>query len=139
MRLLFKSNNGSQGFLKGFNPLKRRQCRLRAAAISDAITALHRSYYGKEPREVRTYLNDRVICCVLSEPFTSFEKELFGGGAGLNAGVCEVWQSFQDSMSEKFKQTVAALTGREVTAFFSRANSEPDLVIEIFQLGRVSE
>jgi uncharacterized protein YbcI len=120
-------------------PLKKRQCRLLATAISDAIKTLHRSYYGKEPREVRTYLNDRFICCVLSEPFTSFEKDLFGGGTGLNAGVCEVWQSFQESMSEKFKQTVASLTGREVTAFFSRANTEPDLVIEIFQLGRVSE
>lgn len=103
-----------------------------AAAISDAIVKLHSTYYGKGPREAKTYLGDDYIFCVLKDPFTTVEQTLIE--IGHEQGVRDVRQSFQDAMAIKFAQAVEELAGREVVAFMSQTHAGPDLAIEVFKL-----
>lgn len=103
-----------------------------AAAISDAIVQLHVSYYGKGPTHAKTYINDRMVMCVLSNPFTTVEQTLIE--VGRLEAVREMRQVFQDSMSGKFKKVVEELTQREVVAFMSQTHVGPDMAVEIFQL-----
>jgi uncharacterized protein YbcI len=103
-----------------------------AAAISDAIVQLHVNYYGKGPTHAKTYINDRMVMCVLSNPFTTVEQTLIE--VGRLTAVREMRQVFQDSMSGKFKKAVEELTQREVVAFMSQTHVGPDMAVEIFQL-----
>lgn len=104
-----------------------------AAAISDAMAALHSSYYGREPSQVRSYVDGNYVCCVLVEPFTSFEKALLSD-VDKQQGIQTLWSSFQDSMSDRFKRAVSEITQRDVVAFLSQAHADPDLVVVAFQL-----
>lgn len=104
-----------------------------ARAISHSMVRLQRRYYGVEPREVRTYADGHFVCCVLVDPFTSFEKSLLSD-VGQEAGVREIWQSFQQAMATRFKQAIAAITGHDVIALQSEAHADPDLVVVVFEL-----
>lgn len=105
-----------------------------AALISDAMAGLHRTFYGgREPAQVRTYVDGRFICCVLVGPFSSYEKNLLSG-AGVQMTVRELWQSFQDAMSGRFKRAITEITDRDVIAFLGQAHADPDLVVLVFEL-----
>lgn len=107
------------------------------AAISDAITQVHSRYYGKGPREAKTYVQDDFVFCVLSDPFTTVEKTLIE--VGRQTDVRNVRQAFQDAMENEFKQAVEALAGRRVKSFMSQTHVGPDLAIEIFSLEEARE
>jgi uncharacterized protein YbcI len=100
-------------------------------AVSVAIAGLHTSYYGQKPAQVFTHSDENVVVCMVVEPFSSYEKNLFSE----LGGVCDVWGPFQESMAEQFKQVVGQSTGRTVTAFTSYAFTDPDLILEMFKLG----
>lgn len=102
-----------------------------AAAISDVITQLHARYYGKGPREAKTYLGDDIGFCVLQDPYTTVERTLITVGNGHE--VRNIRQTFQDAMVNEFKQAVEELAGRKVSSFMSQTHIEPDLAIEIFK------
>lgn len=101
------------------------------AAISDALTQLHVRYYGKGPRETKTYLQGDFVFCVLQDPFTTVEHTLIEVGRRLD--VREMRQNFQDAMTVKFKAAVEELTGRKVSAFLSQTHVGPDMAVEMFK------
>lgn len=103
-----------------------------AAAISDSISQLHARYYGKGPREAKTYLGDDFIFCVLSEPFTTVEQTLIE--VGRQHDVRQMRQVFQDAMERRFKQAVEELTGKTVSTFMSQTHVGPDMAIEVFKI-----
>lgn len=106
-------------------------------AISAAIATLHCRYYGKQPREAKTYLHDECAFCVLKGPFTTVEETLIEAGA--QQSVRQTRQSFQSAMTAKFSEAVAEATGREVTAFVSQVHVGPDFAVEVFKFADPSD
>jgi len=103
-----------------------------AAAISNAMTKLHRERYGRGPNSVRTLVgHDHVICC-LADIYTPAEQTLLE--AGEAEAVVEMRLAFQRAMQSPFTEMVESITGRKVRAFLSQTHIDPDISCEIFVL-----
>jgi len=102
------------------------------AAISDAISALHREAYGRGATKTRTTLSGDVLTTVLEDIYTPAEHTLLG--AGNFEIVNQARSAFQDTMRPRFVAVVEEKTGRRVRAFASQIHVDPDLAIETFIL-----
>jgi uncharacterized protein YbcI len=102
------------------------------AAISNAIVALHKEFYGKGPTKARTYISGDVVVVVLDGGFTRSEQTLRLGGH-----VQEVKQSrlaMHSSVDSRFRAAVAGILNRSVRSFMSANDPDNDLQVEIFVL-----
>ena len=102
------------------------------ADISTAIVGLYKKHYGKGPIHCRTYLEPNLVVVVLGKGYTPSEQTLFEAGKWHE--VRQVRQDWQDSMEERFVETIEGLTGRNVAAFMSANRQDPDLAVELFVL-----
>jgi uncharacterized protein YbcI len=93
---------------------------------------LHSEYYGRGPTKAKSYLQDDVLCAVLSDIYTTVEKTLIDVGRGEH--VRDTRHVFQLAMEKKFCQAVEEITGRRVRAFLSQTHIDPDVAVEIFLL-----
>jgi uncharacterized protein YbcI len=100
--------------------------------ISNEIVGLYKEHFGKGPTRCRTYLQPDLVIVVLGEGYTSAEQTLFEGGRWYE--VREARQMWQDTMKERFVETIERLTGRSVRAFMSANHQDPDLAVEMFVL-----
>jgi uncharacterized protein YbcI len=100
--------------------------------ISNEIVGLYKQHYGKGPVRCRTYLQPELVIVVLGEGYTAAEQTLFEGGRWYE--VREARQIWQDTMKERFVDTIERLTGRTVRAFLSANHQGPDLAVEMFVL-----
>lgn len=101
------------------------------ATISTQIVAILREHYGRGPMMAKTYALDDVIVVVLrGSGFTPLEKTIMESGQPER--VVAMREDFHAVMSDRFKETIEALTGRHVVAFLSQAHVDPDVTIEIF-------
>ena len=85
--------------------------------ISNEIVGLYKEHFGKGPTRCRTYLQPELVIVVLGEGYTS-----------------EARQIWQDTMKERFVETIERLTGATVIAFMSANHQGPDLAVEMFVL-----
>jgi uncharacterized protein YbcI len=102
------------------------------ADISTAIVGLYKKHYGKGPTHCRTYLEPNLVVVVLGEGYTASEQTLFEAGRWYE--VRQARQIWQDSMQERFVETIEELSGRKVKAFLSANRQDPDLAVEMFLL-----
>ena len=102
------------------------------AAISAAVGRIVADYVGRGPRSVRTTIREDVVCVVMRDTFTKAEHKLLEAGQG--AFVKDMRLRFQATMRADLVGAVTELTGREVEAFFSDHNLDPDVGIEVFTL-----
>jgi uncharacterized protein YbcI len=102
------------------------------ADISNAIVGLYKKHFGKGPTHCRTYLEPDLVVVILGEGYTPSEQTLFEAGKWYE--VREARQIWQDSMHERFVETIEELTHREVKAFMSANRQDPDYAVEIFVL-----
>jgi uncharacterized protein YbcI len=103
-----------------------------AAAISNAITRLHREHYGRGATTVRTIMQRNFVVCFLEDIYTPVERTLID--AGRLEAVRETRTIFQDAMGPTFKDAVEGATGRHVIAFMSQVHFDPDMAAEVFVL-----
>jgi uncharacterized protein YbcI len=103
-----------------------------AAAISNAISGLHREYYGRGARRTRTVMGADYIICFLEDVYTPVERTLID--AGKFPAVQAMRSAFQETMRPKFNREVEALSGRKVVGFLSQVHVDPDLSVETFIL-----
>jgi len=108
--------------------------RSQAQAISNAMTKLHRDYYGRGPGAVRTVIGHDHAMCILEDIYTPVERTLVEGGE-LEA-VKETRLAFQRTMKARFTEAIEQILGRKVRAFLSQVSLEPDLSVEVFVLER---
>ena len=101
--------------------------------ISNGLVALHLRYYGKGPEEAKSYHLDDAVLCVLKGGFTTVERTLIE--EGREDTVRDMRKHFQGAMDEEFTSVVREAMGREVTAYMSQINFDPDVAVEIFLLG----
>src|SRR5947209_4591126 len=89
-----------------------------AVAISNAITRLHRDYYGRGAKTSRTVIQRNFVICFLEDIYTPVERTFIDGGAADE--VKHTRQTFQMMMGPKFAAAVEEITGRKVIAFMSQ-------------------
>ncbi len=102
------------------------------ADISTAIVGLYKKHYGKGPTHCRTYLEPDLVVVILGEGYTPGEQTLFEAGKWYE--VRNSRQIWQDSMHERFVETIEELTGRRVKGFMSANRQDPDYAVELFVL-----
>jgi uncharacterized protein YbcI len=100
--------------------------------ISSAIVQLLHDYTGRGPAGARTYVADDLVTVVLRDTMTAGETNLVS--AGHEAFVLELRHKFQMAMKDDSVEVIERLTGRNVVAFMSTNNIEPDIAAEIYML-----
>ena len=103
-----------------------------ALAISNAITRLHRDYYGRGAKTSRTVIQRNFVIAFLEDIYTPVERTFIDGGASDE--VKHTRQTFQTMMRPKFSAAVEEIMGRKVIAFMSQVHFDPDMAAEIFVL-----
>lgn len=103
-----------------------------SAAVSNAITRMHRDHYGRGATTTRTIIQRNFVVCFLEDIYTPVERTLIE--SGRPDAVRETRNIFQDAMGPKFREAVEAATGRRVIAFMSQVTFDPDMAAEVFVL-----
>src|SRR5207248_10415402 len=103
-----------------------------AAGVSNAISGLHRTHYGRGATRTRTVMGSDYVICFLEDVYTPVERTLID--AGKWEAVRTTRNAFQDTMREKFSAAVEEIVGRKVIGFLSQVHMDPDLSIETFIL-----
>jgi uncharacterized protein YbcI len=103
-----------------------------ATAVGNAITRLHREYYGRGATTTRTIYQRNHIVVFLEDIYTPVERTLIE--AGNHEDVRRTRQVFQDAMRKRFAESVEEITGRKVIQFMSQVSFDPDMAAEIFIL-----
>jgi uncharacterized protein YbcI len=103
-----------------------------SAAISNAITRLHREHYGRGATTTRTIMQRNFVVCFLEDIYTPVERTLIE--SGRSDAVRETRNIFQDAMGPRFREAVEAATDRKVVAFMSQVTFDPDMAAEVFVL-----
>jgi uncharacterized protein YbcI len=107
------------------------------AAISNAIVALFKEFYGKGPTAAKTYFNDDWIFVVLDDGLTRNEETLVA--AGEHQLVRHVRLRYQEVMAERITAAVADITHRRVLTYHSQLLLEPTHSVEMFLLAPLPE
>ena len=103
-----------------------------ALAISNAITHLHREYYGRGPSQARTIIQRNYVITFLDDLYTQVERTLID--AGDTETVKQARLAFQRAMNPAFVAAVEEVMGRNVIAFLSQVHFDPDISQETFVL-----
>ena len=101
-------------------------------AISAAIVALYTTVYGHDRTTATTYINDRVVVCVLENILSEHERTLVDDGA--YGEVIDGRIAFQTDSEDEFTAAVERLTRRRVVAFLSANQTSPGVACELFFL-----
>jgi len=102
------------------------------AAISNAMVALKKRFYGKGPERARTYLNDDYVFCAMEGGLTRNEQTLVE--AGEDEAVRQYRLLFQKTMTHTTTAAIEQLTGRTVIGYHSQVTFRPTRSFEIFVL-----
>jgi uncharacterized protein YbcI len=100
--------------------------------LSNAVMALYKEYFGKGPVDCRAYLERDLVVLVLTGGYSAGEQTLFEAGKWHDVRHGRL--AWQDSMEERFTQTIEQLTNRTVKAFLSASHQDPDVSVELFVL-----
>ena len=103
-----------------------------AGAISSAMVALKKQYYGRGPERARTFINGEYVFSVLEGGLTRNEETLVA--AGKQSIVRSYRLAFQETVGDKSIGAIEELTGRKVIGYHSQITFEPARAFEIFVL-----
>ena len=101
-------------------------------AIGNLITRLLSDYTGRGPTKARTHFNENLITIVVQDLLTKGERSLIRDGK--QNLVLETRRAYQQTMGADLTAGIEEITGRQVIAFLSANNLDPDLAIETFVL-----
>ncbi len=103
-------------------------------AISAAIVELYAEFYGHHRTTATTYLNDKIVLCVLESILTREEDALIAEGSPSQ--VIDGRVAFQTDTQDEFTVAVERLTKQRVIAFLSANQTTPGVACELFFLDR---
>ncbi|HEU4737248.1 MAG TPA: Na-translocating system protein MpsC family protein, partial [Solirubrobacterales bacterium] len=104
--------------------------------LSNAMVALHREYFGRGPGAAKSFVNDEMVVCVLSDIYTAVERTLIRAGQAEH--VRRTRSLHQEALEDEYKARVEAIMDRPVEAFLSVVHVDPDVAIEVFLLGEAT-
>lgn len=102
------------------------------SAISAGIVDLYADFYEHSRTTAATYLNGRVVVCVLENILTFGESKQIDRGA--SAAVIDGRVAFQNRSEDEFTSLIERLTDRSVTGFLSANQTAPGIACELFFL-----
>lgn len=114
------------------DPTVRRRHTELTEAISAAMVDLYGRFYGHDRTTATTYINDKVVVCILEDILSTAESDQIADGD--SGGVIDGRVAFQAGAEDEFTQTVERLTGQKVTAFLSANQTDPGIASELFFL-----
>lgn len=100
--------------------------------ISEAMVGMYADVYGRGHTSATTYINGRVILCMLADSSTESEAAQMAGGEG--AAVIDGRVAFQRDQEGAFTLAIEQITGRNVIAFLSANEASLSHAAEIFVL-----
>lgn len=101
-------------------------------AISAAMIELYADFYDHRRTTATTYINDRIVLCVLENILTEREDDLLA--AGERGKVIDGRVAFQTETEDEFTAVIERLTHRQVVAFLSANQTAPGVACELFFL-----
>jgi uncharacterized protein YbcI len=104
------------------------------AALSNALVALMKEFYGKGPTAAKSFINDEYLLTVLEGGLTRNEETLIADGQSDLVRVYRL--AFQQSVREQFVSAVERITGRKVLDYHSQIVFDPPRSFEVFVLDR---
>jgi uncharacterized protein YbcI len=102
------------------------------AALSNAVVAIHKRFYGKGPTKARSHLSHDLVVVVLDGGFMRSEHTL--SDRGYEREVVQLRLAMQSSVEAEFRAAVERITDRSVRSFMSANDLSTDLQAEIFVL-----
>ena len=102
------------------------------AAISNAMVALKKQYYGRGPERAKTFINDDYVFCVLEGGLTRSEETLLE--AGEEKLIRQYRHRYQEVISAASIEAVEEALGRRVLTYHSQILFRPTRAFEIFVL-----
>jgi uncharacterized protein YbcI len=100
------------------------------AAISRAMVAEMKEFFGKGPASAKSYLVDDLLFIVMRGGVTTAEDTMLE--AGQHDLVREFRLKFEEEMRERLTTMVEKLVGRKVITYQSQILFDPEIAIEIF-------
>jgi uncharacterized protein YbcI len=104
-----------------------------AATISRAIVGLLRTRTGRGPTRARTALSSDLAIVTLGDFRTAAERTL--AAEGQRALATQFRAALHDGMRAEAVAAVEAITGREVAAYLTAQQHDPDLAVIAFHFG----
>jgi uncharacterized protein YbcI len=101
--------------------------------IAAEITVLHDDAVGQPAWRLEAHLVDDVVVCVIELPLSTVEQTLLDGGAET-AQMLDRRRQVEQCLRASMVAVVEHSTGREVVGFFTDAQLEPPLTIDVFRL-----
>jgi len=101
-------------------------------AISAAMVELYAAFYDHDRTTATTYINDKIVVCVLEDILTASEDVLVADGAP--GAVIDGRVAFQTKTEDEFTAAIERLTHRRVVAFLSANQTAPGVACELFFL-----
>jgi len=103
-----------------------------STAISEEAARLFREGTGREPKRLRTIIDDEFVMVVLGNTLTEAERGMVDNG--LEERVLQLRHDFQMVMRDDLVKAVETSMHRKVIAFISSNHIDPDLAVEVFML-----
>src|SRR5579863_4166002 len=100
--------------------------------ISAAMVELYAAFYAHDRTTAVTFINDRIVVCVLENILTEGEDVLVAAGA--RGQVIDSRVAFQTETEDEFTAAIERLTHRRVVAFLSANQTTPGVACELFFL-----
>jgi len=97
------------------------------------MVALHRECFGRGPGAARSFVNEDMAVCVLTDIYTPVERTLIEAGQAEH--VRRTRNLYRDACEGRHRRLAEQVLGRPVAAFLSVVNVNPDVAIEVFLLG----
>jgi uncharacterized protein YbcI len=101
--------------------------------LSNAMVALHREHFGRGPGAAKSFINDGMASCVLTDVYTQTEKALLE--AGQVEHVRKSRHLHQQILEDDYKAAAEKVLGRRVDAVLSDVRTDPDVAVQIFLTG----
>jgi uncharacterized protein YbcI len=102
------------------------------AAITRGLVGVYTESLGRGPKSASTFHYNNVVVTLMHGVLTPADKAL--AEANRDGEVVNIRHLYQKTMQAGFTAVVERLTGREVIAFISGNNVEPDIAAELFIL-----
>jgi uncharacterized protein YbcI len=100
------------------------------AAISRALVAEMKEFFGKGPESAKSYLVDDLLFVVMRGGITTAEDTMIE--AGQHDLVRQFRLKFEEEMRERLTTMIEEIVGRKVVTYQSQILFDPDMAIEMF-------
>jgi uncharacterized protein YbcI len=96
------------------------------------VVGIFRDYTGRGPTKARTTISEDHVAVVLQDTLLKAERSLVAEGE--REAIRHMRRRFQDSMCDELVAAVEQATHRQVRAFMSDNQLDPDYAVEFFVL-----